>query len=116
MQTFTSAGLAADRAEIGQELITTAFDADSPTFEINGRLIRMQALCAMNDISSASTAADTVDRLAQRHERTGELSVIRRALGALEPARQGGAAGTGVLDLGRVDHYLGLLEVAAVSA
>ena len=69
MQTFTSAGLAADRAEIGQELITTAFDADSPTFEINGRLIRMQALCAMNDISSASTEADTVDRLAQRHER-----------------------------------------------
>lgn len=218
MQTFTSAGLAADRAEIGQELITTAFDADSPTFEINGRLIRMQALCAMNDISSASTEADTVDRLAQRHERPlasvfthwfrwtflgdsqpppsptempgftdgiealvtlgrelgedaelsdgdfgpyerwvrplllvrtgayheasetlrrlpdppsdllleatwciiaqaaselGEPSVIRRALGALEPARQERAAGSGVVDLGRVDHYLGLLEVAA---
>ena len=55
MQTFTSAGLAADRAKIGQELITTAFDADSPTSEINARLIRMQALCAVNDTRSAST-------------------------------------------------------------
>lgn len=220
MQTFSSAGLAADRAGIGQELITTAFDADSPTFEINGRLIRMQALCAVNDISSASSEADAVDRLAQRHERPlatvfthwfrwtflsdslppplpaempgfthgiaalatlgrelreatelsdgdfgpyerwvrplllvragsrgeaaealrhlpdppsdllleatwcivaqaaselGELSVIRRALGALEPARGERAAGSGVVDLGCVSHYLELLEAAAVS-
>ena len=220
MQTFTSAGLAADRADIGQELITTAFDADSPTFEINGRLIRMQALCALDDLSAASFEADAVDRLALRHERPlatvftqwfrwtflgdslppplpvempgftdgiaalstlarelreatelsdgdfgpyerwvrplllvragscheatealrrlpdppsdllleatwcivaqsavelGEISVIRRALGALEPAKGERAAGSGVVDLGCVDHYLGLLEVAAVS-
>ncbi|GAA3268695.1 hypothetical protein LDO98_17990 [Paenarthrobacter aurescens] len=69
MQTFGSAGLAAERADIGQELITTALDADSPTFEINGRLIRMQALCALSDLSSASAEADAVDQLAQRHER-----------------------------------------------
>ncbi|MFW0774348.1 AfsR/SARP family transcriptional regulator [Paenarthrobacter nitroguajacolicus] len=69
MHTFTSAGLAAERADIGQELITTAFDADSPTFEINGRLIRMQALCALNDIASASAEADAVDQLALRYER-----------------------------------------------
>ncbi|GAA2854150.1 BTAD domain-containing putative transcriptional regulator [Paenarthrobacter ilicis] len=69
MQTFAVAGLAAQRADIGQQLIAAAFDADSPTFEINGRLIRMQALCAMNDINSASTEADAVDRLALRHQR-----------------------------------------------
>ena len=220
MQAFTSAGLAADRADIGQELITIAFDADSPTFEINGRLIRMQALCALDDLSAASSEADAVDRLALRHERPlatvftqwfrwtflgdslppplpvempgftdgiaalstlarelreatelsdgdfgpyerwvrplllvragscheatealrrlpdppsdllleatwcivaqsavelGEISVIRRALGALEPAKGERAAGSGVVDLGCVDHYLGLLEVAAVS-
>lgn len=69
MQTFGTAGLAAHRADIGQELISTALDADSPTFEINGRLIRLQALCALNDISSASAEADAVDQLAQRYER-----------------------------------------------
>ena len=83
MQTFTSAGLAADRAEIGQELITTAFDADSPTSEINGRLIRMQALCAVNDTSSASTEADAVDRLAQRHERIGRALCDPPGIGCL---------------------------------
>lgn len=42
-------------ADIGQELITTAFDAESRTFGINGRLIRMQALRAANDTSLLRT-------------------------------------------------------------
>ena len=54
--------------------------------------------------------------IAQAASELGEPSVIRRALGALEPARQERAAGSGVVDLGRVDHYLGLLEVGWVSA
>ncbi|MBP2268703.1 DNA-binding SARP family transcriptional activator [Pseudarthrobacter sp. PvP004] len=235
MQTFAAAGLAAQRADIGQQLIAAAFDADSPTFEINGRLIRMQALCAMNDINSASTEADAVDQLALRHQRplasvfthwfrwtfltsnlppplptempgfadgiaalatlglelrqetelggaelnsielgsaqlsdgdfgpyerwvrplllvragargqaaealrrlpdpphdllleatwcivaqaaceVGEPSLMRRALAALEPAKGERAAGSGVVDLGRVDHYLGLLGAGDVS-
>lgn len=69
MQAFAQAGSAAKRTGIGRRLIATALDADSPTFEINGRLIRMQALCALDDILAASTEADAIDQLAARHER-----------------------------------------------
>ncbi|WP_216660253.1 BTAD domain-containing putative transcriptional regulator [Paenarthrobacter sp. CM16] len=69
MQGFARAGLAEHRLDLGRQLITTAFDADSPTFEINGRLMRMQALCAMSDIESAALEATAVDQLAARHER-----------------------------------------------
>ena len=69
MQEFGRAGLAAQRAGLGGQLIARALDADSPTFEINGRLIRMQALCALDDLLSASAEADAVDDLARRHER-----------------------------------------------
>ncbi|MEJ1116853.1 BTAD domain-containing putative transcriptional regulator [Paenarthrobacter sp. CCNWLY172] len=69
MQAFAYAGLAKHRDDIGRQLIATAFDADSPTFEINGRLIRMQALCALSDVDSALREANAVDQLAVRHER-----------------------------------------------
>ncbi|TVU57823.1 AfsR family transcriptional regulator [Paenarthrobacter nitroguajacolicus] len=69
MQAFAQAGSAAQRDSIGRQLIATALDADSPTFEINGRLIRMQALCALDDIDAASAEAEAIDQLAGRHER-----------------------------------------------
>ncbi|MEV7605686.1 BTAD domain-containing putative transcriptional regulator [Paenarthrobacter sp. NPDC089322] len=69
MQEFTTTGLAGQRAALGAELTDAAHDADSPTFMINGHLIRMQALCALGDIEGANEEAAAVDLLAARHER-----------------------------------------------
>jgi DNA-binding SARP family transcriptional activator len=69
MQEFSRTGLARQRDDIGRQLIAIAHDADSPTFEINGHLIRMQALCALSDVEAASMEAEAVDQLATRHER-----------------------------------------------
>lgn len=44
-------------------------DADLPTFEIQGRLIRIQALCALDEIPEASWEADQIDALAVRFDR-----------------------------------------------
>ncbi|MGO4147923.1 hypothetical protein AB4Y77_22915 [Paenarthrobacter sp. YAF11_1] len=183
MQAFARTGLAKHREDIGRQLITTAFDADSPTCEINGRLIRMQALCALSDIDSAALEANAVDQLAVRHERPlakvftrqlrhedvlvdgdfgpyepwvrpllllraghqanaaaalrhlpdpprdllleatwcvlaqtacelREPSMISRAYTALTPAGGERAAGSGVVDAGSVDDYLGMLWAA----
>ena len=69
MQCFDTAGLAQERDEIGREILDVARNADLPTFEIHGRLIRMQALCALDDIAAAEMEAQAIDVLAARHER-----------------------------------------------
>lgn len=69
MQMFWRTGLARQRSLLGQELITAAQAAESATFEISGRLIRMQAQCALGDITAAATEALAVDQLARTHER-----------------------------------------------
>ncbi|MBP3037569.1 winged helix-turn-helix domain-containing protein [Arthrobacter sp. zg-ZUI100] len=68
-QTFTTAGLAGEREAIGVEIIALALDTELPTFELQGRLIRMQALCALDDIAAASREADRIDELAARFDR-----------------------------------------------
>jgi len=69
LQSFETTGQAHVRAELGSEITALAVSAELPTFEIEGRLIRMQALCALDDIRSASAEADLVDELAARFER-----------------------------------------------
>lgn len=69
MQAFGRAGLASERLAIGAELVAVAVAADLVTFEIQGRLISMQALCALDDINAAAHEAELVDRLAIRHDR-----------------------------------------------
>ncbi|MCQ1957853.1 winged helix-turn-helix domain-containing protein [Arthrobacter sp. zg-Y826] len=68
-QTFSTAGLARVREAIGAEIVGLALDAELPTFEIQGRLIRMQALCALDHIDAASREADLIDALAAHHDR-----------------------------------------------
>ncbi|MCC3280457.1 winged helix-turn-helix domain-containing protein [Arthrobacter sp. zg-Y40] len=68
-QTFSTAGLAAARARIGAEIAALAVEAELPTFEIQGRLIRMQALCALDDLAAAEQEADLIDALAVRLDR-----------------------------------------------
>ncbi|KQR17381.1 BTAD domain-containing putative transcriptional regulator [Cellulomonas sp. Leaf334] len=69
MQCFTATGLARERDAIGAEIVAVATTAELPTFEIHGRLIRLQALCALDDVPAATVEADAVDALAARHER-----------------------------------------------
>ena len=68
-QTFETAGLAAAREALGAEVTAVAVESDLPTFEIQGRLIRLQALCALDRIEAASLEADRIDTLARRFDR-----------------------------------------------
>ena len=69
MQRFGRAGLAADRARLGDELVETARRAESTTFEICGRIVRLQALCALDRLDDAAEDAAAVDALAVAAER-----------------------------------------------
>ncbi|RRQ28408.1 hypothetical protein DK926_08460 [Rhodococcus sp. Eu-32] len=69
LQTFGSTGLARDRCDIADETVELAVEAELSTFEIAGRLYRMQSLCALDDLASASVEADLIDGLAQRFDR-----------------------------------------------
>lgn len=64
LQSFETSGQAGSRESLGAEIIAAATAAELPTFEIEGRLIRMQALCALDDIPAAAAEADLVDALA----------------------------------------------------
>lgn len=69
MQTFWTTGLASERDGIGRELVDLSARHGLSTFEILGHLIRMQALSALGQFDAAELHAETVDRLAGRHER-----------------------------------------------
>ena len=69
VHTFETTGQARSREVLGSAIIHTATDAELPTFEIVGRLIRMQALCALDDMTAASSEADLVDALAANLDR-----------------------------------------------
>ncbi|MEU8092119.1 AfsR/SARP family transcriptional regulator [Micromonospora chalcea] len=68
MQTFHSAGLAAERDGIGAELVALAARHGLATAEILGHLIRVQARSALADFTTADAHAEAADRLAARHE------------------------------------------------
>lgn len=69
LQSFETAGQAGTRDMLGAEIVAAAVGAELPTFEIEGRLIRMQALCALDDVAAASRQADLIDALAERFDR-----------------------------------------------
>ncbi|MGA6223207.1 AfsR/SARP family transcriptional regulator [Streptomyces umbrinus] len=92
MQSFTRAGLAAQRDAIGAELVELAVRHGLVTYEVLGHLIRLQARAALADFAAADTHAATADRLAERHE-LPLVGVFTEWYGALrlsatgEPAR-----------------------------
>ncbi|WP_405797463.1 BTAD domain-containing putative transcriptional regulator [Streptomyces sp. NBC_01506] len=92
MQSFTRAGLAPRRAEIGAELVELSARRGLATFEVLGRLILLQAYCALGDFASADTHAAAADRLADRHERP-LVGVFTRWYGALRLSASGDLAG-----------------------
>jgi hypothetical protein len=68
MHTFQRAGLAGERARIGAELVDLAARHDLVTFEVLGRLIMLQAHCALGDFDTADAQAEAADRLADRYD------------------------------------------------
>ncbi|WP_308287220.1 AfsR/SARP family transcriptional regulator [Actinomadura parmotrematis] len=68
MQSCTRAGMAPERDAIGAELVALAARHALPTYEVLGRLVRLQARSALADFAAASEHADAADRLADRHE------------------------------------------------
>ncbi|GLY24175.1 BTAD domain-containing putative transcriptional regulator [Micromonospora sp. NBRC 101691] len=68
MQTFQRAGLAPDRDGVGAELVALSTRHGLTTYEILGRLIRIQARSALGDFAGADEHAAVADQLAERHE------------------------------------------------
>ncbi|MDH6521311.1 DNA-binding SARP family transcriptional activator [Streptomyces sp. SAI-135] len=67
MQSFERAGLAARRDGIGAEITEMAARHGLFTYEVLGRLIRLQARCAAADFTAADRHAAAADALAERH-------------------------------------------------
>ncbi|MFE3034851.1 BTAD domain-containing putative transcriptional regulator [Streptomyces canus] len=68
MQSFERTGLAARRDGIGAEITEVAARHGLFTYEVLGRLIRLQARCAAADFPAADRHAAAADALAARHE------------------------------------------------
>ncbi|MEC3981296.1 BTAD domain-containing putative transcriptional regulator [Amycolatopsis sp. H20-H5] len=69
LQTFHRAGLAPQRAAIGEELLDLATrHGGLVTFEVLGHLILVQARAALADLAAADRHAAAADRLAERYE------------------------------------------------
>lgn len=68
MQTFYRAGLAPERDTIGAELIELGARHGLVTSEVLGRLVRLQAQCALADWAGADEQAAAADQLAERYE------------------------------------------------
>jgi hypothetical protein len=82
MQSFERAGLAPRRDEIGAELVELSVRHDLASYEVLGRLIRLQARSALADFAGADEQATAVERLAESHERplVGVFTAWYRAL------------------------------------
>lgn len=68
MQSFERAGLAGRRDGIGAEITEVAARHGLFTYEVLGRLIRVQAHCAAADFTTADAHAAAADALAARHD------------------------------------------------
>ncbi|MDP9798730.1 DNA-binding SARP family transcriptional activator [Catenuloplanes nepalensis] len=83
---FGRAGLSAERAAIGAELVALAARHRLVTFEVLGHLILLQSSCARGDLPAADRHAADADRLAARYELpvvgvfTGWYAGLRHAL------------------------------------
>ncbi|MEV8289471.1 AfsR/SARP family transcriptional regulator [Streptomyces niveus] len=92
MQSFTRAGLAPRRAEVGAELVELGARHGLVTYEVLGHMIRLQALGALGDFRAADAHAQAADRLGALHERP-LVGVFTEWYGALRLSASGDPAG-----------------------
>jgi DNA-binding SARP family transcriptional activator len=88
MQSFSRTGLAARRDSIGAEIVTLTTRHGLVTYEILGRLIRLQALSGLGDLTGAGAQAVVLDQLGEAHERPG-VTVFTRWYQAMRAATTG---------------------------
>ncbi|GHE25159.1 SARP family transcriptional regulator [Kitasatospora indigofera] len=69
MQSFADCGSAARRDALGGELTRLAVEHQLPGHEVLGRIVRLQALAGLGDLTEADAEAEEIDRLAHRNER-----------------------------------------------
>ncbi|WP_436889642.1 BTAD domain-containing putative transcriptional regulator [Nocardiopsis dassonvillei] len=69
MQEFGRTGLAPERLGLAAEIVGVAVDHDLSTFEVHGRISRMQALSALGRFGEADADAARVDALAEGFDR-----------------------------------------------
>ncbi|MFD8153157.1 BTAD domain-containing putative transcriptional regulator [Streptomyces sp. NPDC059720] len=69
MQSFATCGAAASRDALGTEMTALAVEHQLPSHEVLGRIVRLQARCALGDLATADEQAEEIDRLARRNER-----------------------------------------------
>ncbi|TQM02902.1 AfsR/SARP family transcriptional regulator [Pseudonocardia kunmingensis] len=86
LQTFSRAGLAAERDAIGREIVGIADEHDLPTSAVLGRIIRMQALSGLGDLDGAAGHAEALAELGERLDRplAGIFVAWFRAMRAVE--------------------------------
>ncbi|MCY1141080.1 BTAD domain-containing putative transcriptional regulator [Actinoplanes sp. Pm04-4] len=124
MQTFHRCGLAPERDAIGAELIALSMKHDLPTYEVLGRLIRVQSRSALADFAAADEHAAAADHLATDHELPlvavftewyramrqatpdAYRAAARRLSGAGMPGLEQGLLALALLCLGQPDHTL----------
>jgi hypothetical protein len=123
MHTFQRAGLAGARARIGAELVDLAARHDLVTFEVLGRLILLQAHCALGDFGAADAQAEAADRLAERYDLplvsvfTGWYAALRLAVDGHPAAAEAAyrAADVRLAGSGMPGMHEGLLALALLS-
>lgn len=93
MQAFDRSGLAPQRDAVGAELVELSARHDLVSYEVLGRLVRLQARSALADFAGADEHAAAADRLAERHERplVGVFTSWYRALRLAESGRAASA-------------------------
>ena len=87
VQSFQHPGRTRDRDTIASELITLAARHDLPSFEILGRLMKIQVHAAYGEASSAWQHVTAVEQLARVHE-TPAVHVLTAAFRAMQLADQ----------------------------
>ena len=68
LQSFARPGLASHRDTIGAELVTLSTRHGLPTFNILGRLVRLQSASALGNLETAAAHAVAAEELAAAHE------------------------------------------------
>ena len=99
MQAFWRTGLAPERDAIGDEVTALSRRHGLVTFEILGRLVRLQALGALGLFTAADEQSRALDRLGEAHERP-QVAVFTGWYRAMRAAASPGAADAGAAEDG----------------
>ncbi|MER6800239.1 AfsR/SARP family transcriptional regulator, partial [Amycolatopsis mediterranei] len=92
LQSFTRPGLAADRDEIGAEILDLATANDLPNFAVLGRLVRLQSASARGDLDTAAARAQPAVTAAERSPASAAASNSRVASRASDGSASAAAA------------------------